>query len=176
MALTTSAVIGLIGAAAGAAGGISQANAAKKQGDFQANIATQQAEQERIAAAEQERDYRKEQSARLAQIRASMGASGTDTSTGTPLLALSDFEGETERNALRIRSGGDIRASRLDQQGSLYRTAGRNAQSAGYGRAFSSMLSAGNTKGTTATEGTTWKRRGASILNGDTSTSRFGKW
>lgn len=141
MALTTSAVIGLIGAAAGAAGGISQAQAANKQGDFQAKVADQQAEQERIAAAEQERDYRKAQADKLAQIRASMGASGTDTSTGTPLLSLSDFEGESERNALRIRSGGDIRASRLDQQGSLYRTAGKNAMSAGYGRAGASLLS-----------------------------------
>lgn len=141
MALTTSAVIGLIGAAAGTAGGISQAQAANKQGDFQAKVAAQQAEQERLAASEQERDYRKAQSARLAQIRASLGASGTDISTGTPLLALADFAGETERNALRIRSGGDIRASRLDQQGSLYRTAGKNAQSAGYGRAGASLLS-----------------------------------
>lgn len=141
MALTTSVVIGLIGAAASAAGGVSQANAAKKQRNFQANVAAQQAEQERLAAAAQERDYRKQQSSRLAQIRASMGASGTDTSTGTPLLALSDFEGETERNALRIRSGGDIRASRLDQEGSLYRMAGKSEQSAGYGRAGSSLLS-----------------------------------
>jgi hypothetical protein len=141
MALTTSAVIGLIGAAAAAAGGISQAQATNKQGDFQDKVAGQQAEQERLAAAESERDYRKAQASRLAQIRASMGASGTDTSTGTPLLALSDFEGESERNALRIRSGGDIRASRLEQQGSLYRMAGESAQSAGYGRAGSSLLS-----------------------------------
>jgi hypothetical protein len=141
MALTTAAVIGLIGAAAGAAGGISQAQAAKKQADFQANVSAQQAEQERLAASEQERDYRKAQSDRLAQIRASMGASGTDTSTGTTLLAISDFEGESERNALRIRSGGDIRASRLEQQGSLYRMAGKSQQSAGYGRAGSSLLS-----------------------------------
>lgn len=141
MALTTSAVIGLIGAAAGAAGGISQAQAVNKQRDFQANVSAQQAEQERLAAAEQERDYRKAQASRLAQIRASMGASGTDTSTGTPLLALADFQGETERNALRIRSGGDIRASRLDQEGSLYRMSGKSERSAGYGRAGSSLLS-----------------------------------
>lgn len=141
MALTTSAIIGLIGAAAGAAGGISQAQAANKQGDFQAKVANQQAEQERLAASEQERDYRKQQSDRLAQIRASMGSSGTDTSTGTSLLALADFEGESERNALRIRSGGDIRSSRLEQQGSLYRMAGKNERSSGYGRAGASLLS-----------------------------------
>ena len=141
MALATSTVIGLIGAAAAAAGGVSQAQAQKKQANFQANVARQQAESERIAASEQERDYRKSQSARLAQIRASMGASGTDTSTGTPLLALADFEGETERNALRIRSGGEIRSRRLDELGGFYNSAGRNAESAGYARAGSSLLS-----------------------------------
>ena len=141
MALTTSVVIGLIGAAAAAAGGISQAQAQKKQANFQANVARQQAESERLAASEQERDYRKAQSSRLAQIRASMGASGTDTSTGTPLLALADFEGETERNALRIRSGGEIRSRRLNELGGFYNKAGRNAESAGYARAGSSLLS-----------------------------------
>lgn len=141
MALTSSAVIGLIATAASVAGGVSQANAAKKQSNFKANVANQQAESERLAAAEQERDYRKEQSSRLAQIRASMGASGTDTSTGTPLLAFADFEGETERNALRIRSGGEIRSRRLDELGGFYRSAGRNEQNAGYARAGSSLLS-----------------------------------
>ena len=140
MALTTSAVIGLIGAAASAAGGIAQANAQKKQANFQANVARQQAESERLASAAQERDYRKAQSSRLAQIRASMGASGTDTTTGTPLLALADFEGETERNALRIRSGGEIRSRRLEELGGFYNKAGRNAETAGYASAGSSLL------------------------------------
>lgn len=143
MALTTSAIIGLVGAAASAAGGISQAQAQKKQSSFQANVARQQAESERLAASEQERDYRKAQSSRLAQIRASMGASGTDTSTGTPLLALADFEGETERNALRIRSGGEIRSRRLEEIGGFYTSAGKTAETAGYGRAGSSLLSGG---------------------------------
>lgn len=134
-------VIGLIGIAASVAGGIAQSNAKKKQDNFQANVARQQAESERLASAEQERDYRKAQSSRLAQIRASMGASGTDTSTGTPLLALADFEGETERNALRIRSGGEIRSRRLDELGGFYSKAGRNEQNAGYARAGSSLLS-----------------------------------
>ena len=139
--MSVATAIGIIGAVAGAAGGISNANAQKKQANFQANVARQQAESERLAAAEGERDYRKSQSSRLAQIRASMGASGTDTSTGTPLLALADFEGETERNALRIRSGGEIRSRRLDEMGGFYNQAGRNAQNSGYARAGSSLLS-----------------------------------
>lgn len=141
MALATSTVIGLIAAGASAAGQISDANAEKKQMDFQSRVASQQAESERQVAADQERDYRKAQSARLAEFRAGLGASGTSSSTGTPLLALADFEGETELNARRIRSGGEIRSRRLDEQGDFYSSAGRSAQSRGYARAGSSLLS-----------------------------------
>lgn len=139
--MSVATAVAIIGAVVGAGSAVSQGQAAKKQSSFQANVARQQAESERLAAAEQERDYRKAQSSRLAQIRASMGASGTDTSTGTPLLALADFEGETERNALRIRSGGEIRSRRLDELGGFYNSAGKTAESAGYGRAGSSLLS-----------------------------------
>src|SRR5687767_13722064 len=116
MALATSTVIGLIASGAMAAGNIADAKADKKQMDFQAMVGRQQAESERQVASDQERDYRKAQSARLAEFRAGLGASGTDASTGTPLLALADFEAETELNARRIRSGGEIRSRRMDEQ------------------------------------------------------------
>jgi len=141
MALATSAVLGLIAAGAAAAGNIQQGQAEKKQADFQDRVSRQQAESERLISADQERDYRKSQSAKLAEIRASLGASGTDSSTGTPLLSLADFEGETELNARRIRSGGEIRSRRLDEQGDFYSAAGRSAQNRGYARAGSSLLS-----------------------------------
>lgn len=141
MALATSTIIGLIAAGAAAAGNIQQGEAEKKQLDFQKRVSAQQAESEREVSAAQERDYRKAQAARLAEIRASLGASGTDTSTGTPVLALADFEGETELNALRIRSGGDIRSRRLEEQAGFYGSAGKSAQTRGYTRAGSSLLS-----------------------------------
>ena len=130
----------LLAAGSQAVGNIQQGRAERQQADFQARVARQQAASEKQISADQERDYRKSQSARLAEIRASMGASGTDTSTGTPLLSLADFEGETERNALRIRSGGEIRSRRLEEQAGFYGAAGRNAQRTGYARAGSSLL------------------------------------
>ncbi len=155
MALATSTVIGLIAAGASAYGAAEQGKSAKKQADFQSKqadfqalVEEQQAAREREIAGQQERDFRKEQSARLAEFRASMGSSGTRLDTGTPLLAESDFASETERNARRIREGGRIGASRLEQQadqsrqsGGLYRTAGVNAQKQGYYRAGASLLS-----------------------------------
>lgn len=141
MALATSTVIGLIAAGAMAAGNIEQGKAEKKQADFQASVGRQQAASDRVISAEQERDYRKAQSARLAEIRASLGASGADTSTGTPLMALADFESETELNAQRIRSGGEIRSRRMNEQADFYGTAGRSAKNRAYTRAGSSLLS-----------------------------------
>lgn len=141
MALATSAIIGLIASGAMAAGNIQDGQAQKNQLDFQNRVAHQQAESERQIAGDQERDYRKSQSAKLAEIRASLGASGTDSSTGTPLLSLADFEGETELNARRIRSGGEIRSRRLDEQGDFLGASGKSALNKGYARAGSSLLS-----------------------------------
>ena len=135
-----STVLGVLAAGTSAIGSIQQGKAERQQAEFQARVARQQAASEKQISADQERDYRKSQSARLAEIRASMGASGTDTSTGTPLLSLADFEGETERNALRIRSGGEIRSRRLEEQAGFYGAAGRSAQRTGYARAGSSLL------------------------------------
>ena len=134
------AVVAVIGAVIGAGSAVVQGQDAKKQADFQANVARQQAASERQAAQDQERDYRRSQSLRLSQIRADMGASGTDINTGTSLLAITDFERETELNALRIRSGGDISASRLSQLSGFYRSSAGNAQTAGWGRAGSALL------------------------------------
>ena len=130
----------LLAAGSQAVGSIQQGRAERKQADFQARVARQQAASEKQISADQERDYRKSQSARLAEIRASMGASGTDTSTGTPLMSLADFEGETELNALRIRRGGEIRSRRLEEQAGFLRSAGRSAQRTGFVRGGSSLL------------------------------------
>lgn len=141
MALATSTLLGLLATGASVAGHISQGQAEKKQNNFQARVAEQQSDSENRIAGDQERDYRKSQSAKLAEIRASLGASGTDTSTGTPLISLADFEGETELNARRIRSGGEIRSRRLDQEAEFSRDAAINAERRGYGRAGASLLS-----------------------------------
>ena len=135
------AALFLAAAGAQAVGSIQQGRAEKKQSEFQARVARQQAASEKQISADQERDYRKSQSARLAEIRANLGASGTDTSTGTPLLALADFEGETELNALRIRRGGEVRSRRLEEEAGFLRSAGRSAQRRGYIRGGSSLLS-----------------------------------
>ena len=107
---------------------------------MQAAILGQQAEQEKRAAAASEADFRSTQSRLMAQRRAALGASGVQQAAGSPLLVSEDFAGEVELQALRIREGGEIRATRLQQQAGLQRFAGQQAQTGGFLRAGSLLL------------------------------------
>ena len=133
---------GLSAAAAvvSAVGAIQQGQAASAQGRTQAEIYRQQAERERQDAANREDDYRRGISRSLASRRALMGASGVEAGEGSPLMVSEDMIGEAELQALRIRSNGELQATRLEQQAALARAAGRNAQTAGYFRAGGSLL------------------------------------
>lgn len=131
----------LIASAVSAVGSISQGRAAGKQAEFQAAVNEQQAARERQISAGTEEDFRRKQSSLLAQRRAALGGAGIETGTGTSLLAAKDFAAETELQALRIRSGGETTATRLQQQAELTRLGGKSAQTRGFARAGSSLLS-----------------------------------
>ncbi len=133
--------LALISAGFQAVGAISQGQAAGRQADFKAAVTQQQAERERQVSASEEEDFRRRQSAILAQRRAGLGAAGVEIGTGTPLLAAGDFAAETELQALRIRSGGETRSTRLEQQAELTSAGGRSARTRGFFRAGSSLLS-----------------------------------
>ena len=152
MALTTFLLAA--GTAISAFGAIQQGRAAKAQGQFeaalleqQADVTEQQAASERTAARQSEEDFRRQQSALMARRRAILGASGVDLSTGSPLLVSLDLARETELQALRIRSGGEIRGTRLEQQAGLQRgeaglarLSGSAGQTAGFLRTGSTLL------------------------------------
>tara|TARA_R110002167_G_scaffold107193_2_gene274444 strand:- start:7 stop:453 length:447 start_codon:yes stop_codon:yes gene_type:complete len=143
MAIATSTMLamGAIGlaAAGAAAGGID----ADKQAKFQAADQRQQGVREREIAGINEDDFRREQSRVAASSRAAGGQSGVDQSSGSALLAMSDFEAEVELNALRIRAGGKTQSQRLNEQASLTSAAGKSAKNRGFIRAGSSLLSGG---------------------------------
>lgn len=132
--LAVSAVVGAVSA-------VKQGQAARKESKARAAINEQQAQQERKAASAAESDFRRKQSRFMAERRAGLGGSGVQVGTGSPLLAAGDFADEVELQALRIREGGDLRATRLEQQAELTRRAGRNAETRGRFRAGSSLLS-----------------------------------
>ena len=140
--MCTGVEIALIASAAvGAVGAIQQGQAAGQQAKIQAGILGQQAAQEKRAAAASEADFRSRQSRLMAQRRAALGASGVQPGTGSPLLVSEDFAGEVELQALRIREGGEIRSTRLQQQAGLQRFAGQQAQTGGFLRGGSLLLS-----------------------------------
>lgn len=140
---TILAVATLAGTAMSAIGAIQQGNAAKAQASLQSGVLQQQAAGERRQAAADERDFRANQSRVLAARRAAMGASGVSQVSGSPLLVAEDFASEAELQALRIRGGGEIRATRAEQQAQLQRFQGRQAQTAGFLRSGSLLLSGG---------------------------------
>ena len=142
--LTTLAFLSAAAAVTSAVGSVVQGRADEKQAKAQAEVSRQQAERERQVAGEQESDFRKSQRRAAAAIRAAGGARGVDISVGSPLLTAEDFSRETTRQALRIREGGEIRATRLDQQADLLRAKGSAAKTAGIISAGSSLLSGAN--------------------------------
>lgn len=154
MAIATGTMLA-ISAGMSAMSAIQQGKAARKQADqaagladSQASVTDQQAARERELAAASAGDFARSQRATAAQARAAMGASGVRGDTGSPVLAFGDFAAETELQRLRILSGGESTARRLEQQAGFQRfeaagmrKAGKNAQRQGLFRAGASLLS-----------------------------------
>lgn len=129
-----------LSSAVGAVGAISSGQAQANALEHQAEIARQQAEQERIASRQEAEDFRRDQSRLMARRRAVMGASGVETTTGSPLLASEDFASEVELQARRIRQGGELRATRLSQQAGLFDSQAGGARAGGFVRGGSLLL------------------------------------
>ena len=143
MAVTTTTVMILLAASAAASayGSHRQGQAAKKQAEGQARVSEEQAARARVVAGQQEEDFRRRQKAAAARVRAAAGGRGIDPSKGSSLLSAEDFAAETELMSLRIREGGLVTATRLEQQADLTRRAGQAAATAGTIEAGASLLS-----------------------------------
>lgn len=133
-------VIAAVGAGLGAISQISQAKAASNQAKFEAEVAEQQAQRERDIAAREAQDFERDQSKLQARDRALRAASGIDVGSGTPLLVDRDTSTEIELGKKTIESGGAARATRLEQEASLFRTSAKNKQRAGFFKAGNTLL------------------------------------
>ncbi|MCH8859515.1 MAG: hypothetical protein IID54_08070 [Proteobacteria bacterium] len=138
--LLISRIATIAGAGIAAIGSIRQGQAAQQQANLQAQILQQQADRDRLDAAAKEEDFRRSQSRALAKRRAGLGATGVEPASGSPLLVSEDFAGEVELQALRIRSGGELRATRAEQQAVLQRFKGRAARTSGFTRGGALLL------------------------------------
>lgn len=137
------AALSSLAAVATVAGTIQQGKAAEAAGKFNAEVARQQAEQERLIAERDAQRFRQEQSRLLARSRALRAGQGV-TGEGTPLLVDEATAGEIELGALTIQRGGQARATRLEQQARLDEFKGKSERSASRIRAGSTLLTAGS--------------------------------
>ena len=118
--------IALLGSIVGAVGAIQGGNAENSAAQFNAQSA-------RMEAESRENAQRAQAKQQLGSIRAGVSKSGA-TMEGTPLAVLSESAANAEIDALNTRYSGQREAA-------LYESRGRNAKTAGYMRAGTSLLS-----------------------------------
>ncbi len=138
--MTILAAVFLAAGAVGAIGAIQQGQAAKASGDFQQGVLDQQAAGERDKAGADAEDFRSRGGRARASSLARLGASGAGA-TGSPLLVDEAFVKNIALGSARIAQGGDVRAQRLGQQGTLSAFQGRSARTGSFFSAGSSLLS-----------------------------------
>jgi len=144
----------IIGTGLAVKGSIDQGKQAANQAQFQAQVAQnnaiiagQQRDRAIKTAASNEEDYRREQSSIFGSRQALLGNTGVQ-GAGSPLAVSTDFAGETELNALRLRNEGDVNANRLQQsvlnaqsQAGLFGAQARNARTNTFTRAGGELFS-----------------------------------
>ncbi len=129
----TVATMGTVGSVLGAVGtGISVIGAIQG-GKVEASSAQFNADSARMEAQARETAQRTAAQRQLGSIRAGVSKSGA-TMEGTPLAVLSESAANAEIDALNTRYSGQREAA-------LYESRGRNAKTAGYMRAGTSLLS-----------------------------------
>ena len=148
---TNAAILGTVMAVAGQ---VQQGKQAANQARFQAQVAQndaiiagQQRDRAIKTAASNEEDYRRQQSELFGSRQALLGNTGVQ-GAGSPLAVSTDFTGETELNALRLRNEGDVNANRLQQsvlnkqsQAGLFATKARNERTNTFTRAGGELFS-----------------------------------
>lgn len=139
---TLTAIAIAAGTAISAYGSYASGRAQKKQAEANAQIAEADAKAAEQKAKYDEDLHRQRVRKILSSQRAAIGSSGVSVE-GSPLLALEETAREGELDALAIRYGGDVSASRSRSEAALSRQEGRSAQRAGYIQAGSTLLTGG---------------------------------
>ena len=126
---------GVAGAAGQRYAGEASANAA----EYNAAVDLQRAQREREASGLEASQFVKQQRRQLATARTGRLASGV-TMSGSPLLVDEDTINEIAFNEALIRSGGETRATRLEQSAALSKSRAQSERTASYYRAGASLL------------------------------------
>lgn len=121
------ATLAAVGAAVSAVGTVASGVMSFQQARSQAAAQEQQAAFARRQAQIDADEFRRRQKRLLGTARATRGATGVDLLSGSPLLVDDDTIDEIVFQTERIRQGGDITATRLEQQAGYTRAAGTSA-------------------------------------------------
>lgn len=134
-------------AATAAAAGVStyaaveQGKTQREIGKYNQQVAENQAEVARQAAAQREEQHRDQIRRLSARQAAAYGAAGVEIGEGSPLLVMSDTAKQGALDALRIRYGGEAQATGYESQGQLAGYTSQRAAQASYVGAGATLLS-----------------------------------
>lgn len=131
------------GGAVSAYGQLMQGQAAKQAGEYNAQVAEQNAMLSLQQSKEEERKFRIQARRQVGEIKASYGASGVQLE-GSPLDVLEDNVEQMETDAQSIRQNGINRAVAFKNQARLDRFQGEMGLQGSYFSAAGSLLGAGS--------------------------------
>jgi len=131
----------IIGTVVAAGGAIYSANAQQNESRYNRQVAERNATIVQQQAAVSEAAARRDARRAIGKAEAGYGASGVVGSEGSPLEVLQDSATEAELDALTIRYNGELGAMGYRDDATMARMRGSNAQTEGYFRAGSAILS-----------------------------------
>lgn len=128
--------------AIGALGAINEGKAGRAAGEYNAQVAENNAVYSRLQATEEERRSRAVARKFIGDMRSSYGASGI-TLEGTAMDVLSESAANAELDALTIRQGGEARYAAYSNEARMERIAGKNAMKSAKLRAAGLLIQGG---------------------------------
>ena len=131
----------LASAAVGAAGSVAAGQSQKKMGEYNAQIAQNEAVAAQQKAAFDEDRQRQQSKMFAARQRASISAAGGEQGDAGDVLSMTAEEAEID--ALAIRYGGNAAAQSAMQRGNLAKAQAKQAATASYAKAGQTLLTAG---------------------------------
>jgi type IV secretory pathway VirJ component len=132
--------LGVAGLLASVAGTVYSASQEQKMADYNADVAAQNAQMAEDKAAYDAKMHNREVRRVLANQRSLYGKSGL-SEEGSPLLVMEDSLKQGAMDALAIRYGGDVEASKQRSQANLFRMQGKNIMTSGAINAGTTLLS-----------------------------------
>jgi hypothetical protein len=147
--MCTGIEIALMFAGVSAAQTIAQGEQQNRFAKFRAAVQNQQADRAQQEAAAQAANIRRQRSREAAHLRARLASSGIDPSSGSALLSLETFSGDSELEALAAVNQGEARAFGARANASELLAGGKAAKQQAFLKA-----------------GTTAAKKGASLFTG----------